>query len=289
MKQGIIISAYGGKFVASADDESYDLSPRGAVRYKSGEVLPGDRVLFDEGTSTIEKILTRENKLPRPRVSNISQIMVMASAVEPEFSPLLIYKTLAYALMYDIKPFVVISKIDRLDNLLEMSRFQHQLAQIGFEVILYSKKSKAGLLELKAKLAGRVTLAIGQTGVGKSSLINLLDVNFKRAIGDYSKALGRGKHKTKEVIFLPFSDGFIVDSPGFSSLELDLYKEDLATFFPGFSQAVGKCFYRDCMHINEKGCEVKKMIALGTLSEEAYLIYQKLLDELQYKNRRFQK
>lgn len=289
MKEGIIISAYGGKFVASAEEQLFELSPRGAVRFKSGQVLPGDHVLFDEEKATIEQILPRLNKLPRPRVSNITQIMIMASAVEPEFSPLLIYKTLSYALMYDIKPFVVISKIDRLLDLQNMHHFQEQLSQIGFEVILYSKKTKIGLQELKAKLAGQLTLAIGQTGVGKSSLINLLDVSFNRAIGEYSQALGRGKHKTKEVIFLPYSGGYIIDSPGFSSLELDLFKEDLAVFFPGFSKATGKCFYRDCMHLNEKGCEVKKMMESGTVSEEAYLIYQKLLDELQYKNRRFQK
>ena len=289
MKQGIIVSAYGGKFVVSAEEQVFELSPRGAVRFKSGQVLPGDRVLFDEEKATIEQVLPRQNILPRPRVSNITQIMIMASAVEPDFSPLLIYKTLAYALMYDIKPFVVISKIDRLDNLEDMYHFQYQLAQIGFEAILYSKKTKVGLQELQAKLNGQLTLTIGQTGVGKSSLINLLNVDFKRAIGDYSKALGRGKHKTKEVIFLPYSDGYIVDSPGFSSLELDLYKEDLAVFFPGFAKAVGKCFYRDCMHLNEKGCEIKKMVLEKTVSEEAYLIYQKLLDELQYKNRRFQK
>lgn len=289
MKQGIVVSAYGGKFVAITDKQYFNLSPRGLIRYKSGEILPGDIVAFDEVTLTIEKILPRENKLPRPRVANVSQIMIMASAVEPEFSPLLIYKTLAYSLMYGIKPFVVISKIDRLSNLEEMNQFKKQLSQIGFDVILYSKKTMVGLAELKDKLHRQVTLAIGQTGVGKSSLINLLDDGFKRAIGEYSKALGRGKHKTKEVIFLAYSDGFIVDSPGFSSLELDLYKEDLSVFFPGFSQAVGKCFFRDCMHINEKRCEVRKLIENKTISAEAYLIYQKLLDELQYKNKRFSK
>lgn len=289
MKQGIIVSAYGGKYVAVCEGTSYELSPRGTVRYKSGEVLPGDHVDFDELTLTIEHILNRENKLPRPRVANISQIMVMASAVEPDFSPLLIYKTLAYALMYGIRPFVVISKIDRLEDLTVLEEFKNQLAQIGLDVVLYSKRSKIGLETLISKLDSNVTLAIGQTGVGKSSLINLLDASFQRAIGEFSKALGRGKHKTKEVIFLPFKDGFIVDSPGFSSLELDVYKEDLAAFFPGFEKAVGKCFFRDCYHQGEKGCEVKKMVEAGIISAEAYLIYQKLLNELQYKNRRFVK
>ncbi|MFA5421210.1 MAG: ribosome small subunit-dependent GTPase A [Bacilli bacterium] len=289
MKQGIIVSAYGGKFTVCHEQHFYNVSPRGTIRYKSGEVLPGDLVDFEPESSTVEKIHPRLNQLPRPRVANISQIMAMSSAVEPDFSPLLIYKTLAYGLMYDIRPFVVISKIDRLSNLAELETFQSQLAKIGFEVILYSKKTQVGLGELRSKLANRITLAIGQTGVGKSSLINLLDANFKRAIGEYSEALGRGKHKTKEVIFLPYSNGFIVDSPGFSSLELPLYKEDLSVFFPGFAQAVGKCFFRDCMHIGEKGCEVKRLVTAGTISEEAYLIYQKLLDELQYKNRRFQK
>ncbi|MFA5480943.1 MAG: ribosome small subunit-dependent GTPase A [Bacilli bacterium] len=289
MKTGIIISTYGGKFVATSQGQDYHLSPRGSIRYQSGEVLPGDHVLFDDQTLTIEEILTRLNHLPRPRVCNISQIMVVASAVEPDFSPLLIYKTLAYASMYDIPAFVVVSKIDFLSDYRVIETYQRELSQIGIDVIFYSKKTKVGLDELKKYLKGKITLAIGQTGVGKSSLINLLDARYERAIGEYSQALGRGKHKTKEVVFLPYEDGFIVDSPGFSSLELDLYKEDLATFFPGFAQAVGKCFFRDCLHLNEKGCEVRRLIAQKTISEEAYLIYQKLMNELQYKNRRFQK
>lgn len=289
MKKGTIVSAYGGKYTVVSDGLYFLVSPRGSVTFKSGEVLPGDIVDFDELSATIETIHERINRLPRPRVANISQIMIVASAVEPEFSPLLVYKTLAYALMYGIRPFVVISKVDCLKEQTEMEHFRLQLSNIGLKTILYSKRTKQGLAELKSELASNITLAIGQTGVGKSSLINLLDDGFKRAIGEYSEALGRGKHKTKEVIFLPFGDGFIVDSPGFSSLELDLFKEDLAVFFPGFSQAVGKCFYNNCLHQNEKGCEVKRLVQVETISQEAYLIYLKLFDELQYKNRRFQK
>lgn len=289
MKQGVIVSAYGGKYTVVTNGQSFLVSPRGSVTFIKGELLPGDIVDFEETTATIEALHERINRLPRPRVSNISQMMIMASAVEPLFSPLLVYKTMTYALMYGIKPFVVISKIDCLDNLDEVKRFREQLALIGYEAILYSKKSREGLLDLQAKLKNNITLAIGQTGVGKSSLINLLDASFNRAIGEYSQALGRGKHKTKEVVFLPYHQGFIVDSPGFSSLELDLFKEDLAVNFPGFAQALGKCFYNDCHHINEKGCEVKRLLKADLISKEAYLIYQKLYDELQYKNKRFQK
>jgi len=287
MKIGKIISAYGGKYTASYEGVFYHLSPRGSVAFKSGEVLPGDDVVFDEATMTIESICERANHLPRPRVCNLTQIMVVSSAVEPDLSPLLIYKTLAYASMHGIKAFLVITKTDRVNDMSTIAQFTNDLALIGTDVLLLSKKVESGLAQLIDRLRGNVTLAIGQTGVGKSTLINRLDPHFDRAIGEYSKALGRGRHKTKDVIFLPYEDGFIVDSPGFSSLELDLYKEDLACFFPGFKQAVGKCFYRDCLHLGEKGCEVQRLVKKNIVSREAYLIYQKLIDELQYKNRRY--
>lgn len=289
MKKGKVILSYAGQYRVFADDKNFVLRPRGVIKYKAKDVVAGDEVYFDEKTLTIEKILPRKNFLNRPRVSNIEQMIIVSSCVEPDLSPHLIYKTITYALMNEIKPIVIISKIDKLENHDELLAFQKQLAKINFYVILYSKKTKEGFKEIEECLKGKTSLLIGQTGVGKSSLINLLDADFNRTIGEYSKALGRGKHQTKDVYFLKYKEGFVVDSPGFSSLELKIYREDLAQFFPGFEQALGKCFFRDCQHLNEKDCEVKKLVEQNIISLEAYMIYQKLHDELQYKWRRFEK
>lgn len=289
MKQGKVILSYAGQYHVFAHGSTYVLRPRGVIKFKAKDVVAGDEVLFDEETLTIEKILPRTNFIRRPRVSNIEQMIIVSSSVEPELSPHLIYKTLTYALMHEVKPVVVISKIDKLKNHDELLAFQKQLAKINLPVLLYSAKTKEGLEKIEDLLKNKVSLLIGQTGVGKSSLINLLDPNFNRTIGEYSKALGRGKHQTKDVYFLKYKEGFVVDSPGFSSLELKIYKEDLAQFFPGFEQAIGKCFFRDCQHLNEKDCEVKKLIKQNIIAKEAYLIYQKLHDELQYRWRRFEK
>lgn len=289
MKQGKVILSYAGQYQVYCQGEVFILTPRGVIKYKSKDLVAGDEVLFDEETLTIEKILPRINFINRPRLSNIEQMLIVSSCLEPELSPLLIYKTITYALMHEVKPIVVISKIDKLDNYDGILLLQKQLALIHLPVILYSKRTKVGLKEIEDYLKDKVTLLIGQTGVGKSSLINLLDASFDRTIGEYSKALGRGKHQTKDVFFLKYKNGFVVDSPGFSSLELQIYKEDLAQFFPGFEQAIGKCFFNDCQHLNEKDCEVKRLVEQKIISQEAYMIYQKLHDELQYKWRRFRK
>ena len=130
---------------------------------------------------------------------------------------------------------------------------------------------------------------MGQTGAGKSSLLNAINANYEREIGEYSKALGRGKHKTKEVILLPYNNGFIGDTPGFSSLELDIFKEDLTHYFPGYEELYLDCYFSDCLHQNEKECSVKKNIENGHLSKEAYETYLKLLSELPYHKERFKK
>lgn len=289
MKQGKVVLSYAGQYRVFSENKTIVLRPRGVIKFKAKDVVAGDEVLFDEEHLTIETILPRTNFILRPRVSNIEQMLIVSSATEPTLSPLLIYKTITYALMHEVKPIVGISKIDLLDDLSEVLTLQKQLAKIDIKTFLYSTKTKVGLEDIQKHLANKITLFIGQTGVGKSSLINLLDESFDRTVGEYSQALGRGKHQTKDVYFLRYKDGFVVDSPGFSSLELQIYKEDLAQFFPGFEQAIGKCFFNDCQHLSERDCEVKRLVETNIISQEAYLIYQKLHDELQYKWRRFEK
>ena len=158
---------------------------------------------------------------------------------------------------------------------------------MNIELFIISNKTKEGLEDIKHLFRDEITCLIGQTGVGKSSLINSIDPEFNRNIGEYSLALGRGKHETKEVVLLPYEGGYIADTPGFSSLDLELFKEDLAAFFPGFTSLYTECYFSNCLHISEKKCKVKEAIESGDIPQIAYECYLKLSSEAIYKSRRF--
>ena len=159
---------------------------------------------------------------------------------------------------------------------------------MNIDVYCINNKTREGVEEIQSLFDGHVTCFIGQTGVGKSSLANAIDPNYERNVGEYSKALGRGKHQTKEVILLPYANGLIADTPGFSSLELDLYKEDLAIYFPGFHERYTNCYFSNCLHLSESKCEIKKAMEEGKISPIAYECYKKLSEEAIYKSRRFE-
>ena len=160
---------------------------------------------------------------------------------------------------------------------------------VNIETYFISNKTREGIEEVKALFKDEVSCIMGQTGVGKSSLINAIDPNYEREIGEYSMALGRGKHQTKEVILLPYQGGYIADTPGFSSLELDLYKEDLAAFYPGFNTVYNKCYFANCLHLSENRCVVKEKVNAGEISSLAYDCYKKLSEEAIFRKERYQK
>ena len=170
-----------------------------------------------------------------------------------------------------------------------INEIKETFASINVETYFISNKTKEGLEEVKALFKDEVSCIMGQTGVGKSSLINAIDSNYERAIGEYSIALGRGKHQTKEVILLPYQGGYIADTPGFSSLELNLYKEDLAAFYPGFTNLYNKCYFADCLHLSENRCLVKEKVHNGEISNLAYECYKKLSEEAIFKKERYSK
>ena len=158
---------------------------------------------------------------------------------------------------------------------------------LNIPIFKVSKRTGEGVKELSEFIKDKVVAFSGQTGAGKSSLINFISPDFNRKEGQYSKFLNRGKHQTKEVILLPFENSFLVDTPGFSSLELQMYKENLKDYFPFFKLATSDCFFLDCMHINEPKCEIKKMLDNGLLTKEHYDNYRQIFDELVYRKDRF--
>ena len=287
--EGKILSTVGGIYKVYSEGHIYTLFSRGAIKHKSFSLCAGDNIIFNEKDAIIEKAHDRKNYLIRPRSANVDLMMITMSVVEPELSPELVYKFLTYANLNGIPAAVLFTKMDKLNDTSKVENIKKDLEKLGYPVFLLSPEKNEIVGKLQEFLAEKTTIIMGQTGVGKSSAINLIDPQFNRKIGEYSDALGRGKHQTKEVILLPFRNGFIGDTPGFSSLELDLYKEDLAQYFPGYEKYYLECYFSNCLHQNEKECKIKEEIAKGNLSKEGDDIYIKLLNQLEFRSQRYKK
>ena len=287
--KGLIVALSCGVYSVSSEGVIYNVTARGIFRNQGVKPMVGDEVEFNPDTMVMDVIYPRRSALKRPPIANISQIILVFSLKEPEFSYLLAFKYLTYANMYNIKANLVLTKIDKgIDEAL-INEIKEVFSSVGVNTYFVSNKTKEGLEEVKKLFANEISCVMGQTGVGKSSLINAIDENYEREIGEYSVALGRGKHRTKEVVLLPYSGGYIADTPGFSSLDLNLFKEDLAIFYPSFNNLYNKCYYTDCLHVSESRCAVKEQIEEGKISKKAYECYLKLLDEAIFKKERYSK
>ena len=278
MKAIILSSQYGTYNVLLENNTQLLVKPRGLLRHKKIKPVVGDIVIVDEHEFVICDILDRKNYLIRPSIANVDEVAIIMSTSEPNFSSLLIDKFISYANYFKIPACVIISKADKNYDEVMLNKKIDSLEKIGVKVIIYSNVTKLGLDKIKELFAHKIVALMGQTGVGKSSLLNELIPNSKRKIGEYSNALGRGKHQTKEVVLIKYENGFIADTPGFSSLELPMYKEDLAKCFPGFEALYDKCKFNNCLHINEKDCEVKKALLEENISQESYDNYLQILD-----------
>lgn len=287
--EGKILSTIGGVYLVYAEGVNYRLFPKGIFRHKKQRLVVGDDVFFNDEEMVIEVIYDRKNELIRPKVANVDTLLITMSVVEPELSVELLYKFLTYANMNSIPASVIFTKTDKLSDFSHLDQVKNDLIKLGYNVYYLSKDKDDELARLVKDIENKTVVFMGQTGVGKSSAINHIEPNFERKIGEYSLALGRGKHQTKEVVFLPFKGGFIGDTPGFSSLDLDLFKEDLAQYFPGYTDLYTQCYFSNCLHQNEKQCKIKEEICAGNLSKEGYEAYIKLLSSLPYKASRYDK
>ena len=279
--KGKVIATIGGIYdVYLENKQLVKVSPKGILKHKKKKIIVGDDVEVNLNDNTLDDVLERKNMLIRPRISNIDIGVVVMSLAKPNYSSYLLDKFLTLLNLSSIEPLIILTKTDLVDEDVNLDKIINQYRLLGVKVLTYSKVTKVGLEEIKEAIKGKVIAFMGQTGVGKSSLINLIDEDFSRQVGEFSHALGRGKHQTKEVVLLPYLDGFIGDTPGFSSLELDIYKEDLANFFPLIKDHYTNCRYSNCLHKNEPGCKIKELIEQGKFDNENYQNYLQMLDEL---------
>ncbi|MBR2507493.1 MAG: ribosome small subunit-dependent GTPase A [Bacilli bacterium] len=284
--EGIVVGLRCGVYSVLSEGVIFRLPARGLFRNKGVKPVVGDKVLINDDYSMIIDVFERTSFLKRPTIANLDQILLVFSLKEPEFSYHLTFKYLTYANMNNIKAKIILTKLDKTKDLEEIENIKNVFNKLGYEVFVVSNKTKEGLEEVRHIFKNKISCLVGQSGVGKSSLLNAIDPEYDRSIGEYSKALGRGKHETKETILLPYEGGFIADTPGFSSLDLELFKEDLAQFFPSFDKYYLDCYFSNCLHISEPKCLVKQALENGDIPQIAYDAYLKLSSEAIYKSKR---
>ena len=274
---GYVVSKKYGQYIVDVDGVFYNAMIRGTLKLKD-RVYVGDQVLLSDDNYVIYEVLERKSLLKRPQISNVEQMVLVFSLVEPEFSYYLAFKYLTYANYNEVPALIVLSKADKADPS-KIEEIKQVFAKLNIPVYVTSSKKQEGIEEVKNLFNEKISVLVGQSGVGKSSLLNAIDPNYTREIGEYSEALGRGKHQTKEVVLLPYMNGYIADTPGFSSLDLNLTKLEIAHYFPGFKELYLNCFYSNCLHQNEKECRVKDAVKEGIIPSIAYESYIKLLSE----------
>ena len=282
---GRIVAISYGVYSVNCDGVIYQTSPRGLFRKNHQKLSVGDVVNLDESNYVITDLEPRFSSLKRPQIANVEQILVVFSLSEPSFSYYLALKYLCYANYNGIKSYLVLTKTDK-DDLKEGESIKETFEKIGIKTFLVSNKNLSGIEEIKSLFKeNTISCFMGQTGVGKSSLLNSIDPAYERSVGEYSEALGRGKHQTKEVVLLHYLNGYLADTPGFSSLELDMKLEEVSKYYPGIKDYALKCFYNDCMHVSENKCEVKKAVEEGNIPSIIYESYLKLIEEIKGEKR----
>lgn len=285
MSEGRIIRALSGFYYIESDGIIYQTRARGVFRKRGQSPLVGDSVSFTSETlqeGVLETIHDRQNSLVRPPVANVDVGVVVMSAVEPEFSTNLVDRFLVYLEGTHIHPVVLVTKVDLLsaEQLMRLEQIREHYRQIGYDV-WFSTEIADDATAFLASLAGQLVVFLGQSGVGKSTMLNRLIPDLEQETGEISTALGRGRHTTRSVSLHEVSGAWIADTPGFSTVDfIGVEKEDLPHLFPEFEAVSHACKFRECTHRHEPNCAVQAGVQDGTIWQERYDHYVSFYDEI---------
>lgn len=281
MKKAVIKSVSGGIFIGIGEEhEEVVLHSPGKIK-KFGKLLVGDIVYYDESTenNTIIEVAERKNEFIRPKAANIDVFLIVQSIDEPRFDRYLIDKLTVYAFKEKTNPILLVTKADLNEKLAE--ELYNEYNSVGIKTFL-GRIENNNYDEIFEYLSGKIVLLVGNSGVGKSTFLNNVHGYDVQRTNFISKKLGRGKHTTRQVEIFPIDDFYLIDTPGFSTLELETLDEGerLADYFPEFQKYKSECRFNTCTHINEPGCRVKEALKDGEICNLRYESYLRLFKEL---------
>ena len=281
--RAVIVKAIAGFYYAKADGEVYECKARGVFRKNEITPLVGDFAEIEtteNGKGVIKSIVDRKNFLERPPVANADRLWIVVSTVDPRPNTLVIDRICAIAEDREIEPIVVVSKTDLADP----SEILDIYKKSGIETFLVCCKNGEGVDSVKKRLCGGINVFTGNSGVGKSSLLNIIDPQLGLKTGEISEKLGRGRHTTRHAeLFELEGGGYVCDTAGFSSVDCEtsgfIVKENLQFDFRDFAPFIGKCKFSSCTHTCEKGCEICRAVERGEISKSRHDSYVALYKE----------
>ena len=281
--RGQIVKALSGfYYVDTGDGAPIPCRGRGRLRHQRVTPLVGDRVditVTSEGTGMVDAILPRKNQFQRPAVANIDQMVIVCSGAVPVTDPFLIDRMAAMAEWTGCQPLIVFNKCDleRADGMAQLYR------SAGFPTLQVSAETGEGVDSLAAAIAEKVSAFTGNSGVGKSSILNALHPGFALEVGEVSEKLGRGRHTTRHVELFPVAGGLVADTPGFSSFDVDqmeaIPKTELAAAFREFAPYLDRCRFQGCAHVKERGCAVREALEAGEIAPCRHASYVRLYEQ----------
>jgi len=302
MQEGLIVKALSGFYYVQPEDggDVVACRARGLFKLQGVSPLVGDRVRFEakedgSGEGTVVELLPRSTELVRPPIANVDTALIVFAVTKPEINRSLLDKFLALSELAGLRSILCFTKADLLEKpesaalKSDIEALRATYERIGYPVYLTSSRGGEGVKELLGELEGRITVIAGQSGVGKSSLLNRLAPGLTLETNEISEKLGRGKHTTRHVeLFRVGERGLLADTPGFSSLEFpEMEAEDLTEAFPEFAELSNGCKFRGCLHLKEPGCRVTEAVAAGEADPQRYEHYAAFAVEIRDRKRRY--